>query len=103
VRYDQRGLGNEEDDPKRERRTMDVHKHVRQWSAKQAGEKVCASEADQDRNQRDSRHSGEEEIVVARMQARARSGGGHEPSSGSLESGRSAMREILHRLGLISQ
>ena len=32
ARRDQRDLGNEQDDPKRERGAMDVHEQVRQWS-----------------------------------------------------------------------
>ena len=56
---------------------MDVHEQVREWSSKQSGQKIRAGKADQDGDQRDSRHS-EEDIVVATMQARARSGSGHE-------------------------
>ena len=55
ARRDQRDLRNEEDDPKRERSAMDVHEQVRQWSSKQAGQKVSAGKADQDGNQRDRR------------------------------------------------
>jgi hypothetical protein len=78
---------NKENDPKRERNGMDVHERVREWSSKQAGEKVRAVKADQDNDQRDSRHCGEEEVVVAGMQASARSGSGHESSWGSLGRG----------------
>jgi acyl-CoA synthetase (AMP-forming)/AMP-acid ligase II len=77
-----RDLRDEQDDPEREGRAVDMHQEIRKRSPKHSSQKIRARKSYQNDNQRHRCHAGKEQIIGAHFQARARRCGRRSGSCG---------------------